>query len=147
MTSSHKGGGGGRPKVTKDDEGEGGGQCTPQKWWRHLWTAPYVRCSLCWYEHKPPKICCIFGHGKRVSDWQLFLVTGRWFQICSFCHGTIVSDFLECKILLKALRPAITLPMFWCNLTNWLNTAPHNMGGGVSVLSSLFRGGALVIYF
>ena len=31
---------GGSQKVTNDDEGEGGGHDTPQKWWRHLWTAP-----------------------------------------------------------------------------------------------------------
>ena len=24
-----------------DDKGEGGGLDNPQKWWRHLWTAPY----------------------------------------------------------------------------------------------------------
>ena len=24
-----------------------GGQRTPQKWWRHLWTAPY--CTKCWF--------------------------------------------------------------------------------------------------
>ena len=39
--------GGGSQKMTSDDEGEGGGQDTPQKWWRHLWTAPYIFIQGC----------------------------------------------------------------------------------------------------
>ena len=30
--------------MTSSLEGEGGGLDTPQKWWRHLWTAPYCYC-------------------------------------------------------------------------------------------------------
>ena len=40
---------GGSQKVTSDDEGEGGGQETPQKWWRHLWTAPKVM-NMTWVQ-------------------------------------------------------------------------------------------------
>ena len=33
--------GGGEPKDDMMTRGRGGGLDTPQKWWRHLWTAPY----------------------------------------------------------------------------------------------------------
>ena len=47
ITCTWGGGRGGSQKVTRDDEGEGGGHDTPQKLWRHLWTAPYgISCLL-----------------------------------------------------------------------------------------------------
>ena len=48
MMLSHKRGGGGGvvKKWGMMTRGGGGGQHTPQKWWRHLWTAPYLE-NLC----------------------------------------------------------------------------------------------------
>ena len=61
--------GGGSRKVTNDDEGEGGGgrgHDTPQKWWRHLWTASYNMHLMCPISLRILNICLLFSSPR----WQ-----------------------------------------------------------------------------
>ena len=93
---------GGSKKVTNDDEGEGGGHDTPQKWWRHLWTAPKLWKDLVDDDFGPGwksnylQIEC--GKDNTISMWH---ITARVSRDQHIWRGHILEIyFLRCFFLL-----------------------------------------------
>ena len=95
----------GSRKVTNDDEGEGGGHNTPQKWWRHLWTAPNI---FEIFDHRTFEvnvlICCeyfsIFGIHLGICNASKFAWQLSWGGSQGFCvqsgHSTCLQKFKGC---------------------------------------------------
>ena len=140
MTPSHKWGGRSQ-KVTNDDEGEGG-QRTPQKWWRHLWTAPY--CTKCWFWivqcERINKMTVLYRILGREIFWGLLESIGSstewvcctecwfWLKLVNLNTSTKWVNCTECWFWLKLVN--LNRSTKWVNCTECWFWGHHRIAKG-----------------
>ena len=147
-------GGGGVAKRWHDDKGEGGGLDTPQKWWRHLWTAPknhivdlknwpqsmqkrrQYKDLKTWQPHPCTGVCILGNKFQNYNSWKYLLQKAIPTNLNKFglissqkgiegCQGS--QNMFYSSVELKLLRWLLNWFFFW-----WASTCSTSKFGCTS---------------